>query len=127
MATTISIKGGSTPTIFITPRINGEVMTKEYLSDKHIFVGFVHKDTRELRFQRELTEYDESSGMFKFQMTQEDTISLVDEAELKTKYLLQFAFTNSDESSVLAEDMDTKIQIIVHKWELGQSVNETIL
>ena len=125
MVTKIKIKGGTTPVFSITAHIDQGMDLDEFLTDRQVYAAFVHNDTRELRLIKELTSYDFTTDTFELQLTAEETLSLVDDGELKTKYILQIGVANGDESIVFAESTDDKIQVDVQTWELGKHINET--
>lgn len=125
MITKIKIKGGTTPVFSIKVHLDKDMDLDDFLTDKRVYAAFVHNTTRELRLQKELTHYDLLTDTFELTLTTEETLSLVDKGELKTKYILQVGAANEDESIVYAEPTDDKIQVEVQTWELGKHINET--
>ncbi|MEE0237625.1 MAG: hypothetical protein UD961_15900 [Bacteroidales bacterium] len=111
----ISIKSGTSATISITPKINGEVATPAQLSGVTIYVFFVYQFTN--RVYKE--PYKLTSGDTTIFLNPSDTVEMLGNASENQNFEIQFAVKTSD-GSVIAEEKDSNIVINITRWEAGQ-------
>lgn len=111
----ISIKSGTSATISITPKINGEVATSSQLSGVTIYVFFVYQFTN--RVYKE--PYKLTYGNTTIFLNPSDTVEMLGNAVENQNFEIQFAVKTSD-GSVIAEEKDSNIVINITRWEAGQ-------
>lgn len=115
----ISIKSGTSAKISITPKINGEIATASQLKGVTIYVFFVHQFTNKIYGE----PYALSTYNLTINLTPEDTIDMLGNAEENQKFVLQFAIKNSN-GDVIAEEKDSSIAINITRWEAGLWLNK---
>lgn len=111
----ITIKSGTSARISITPKIGGVVATAEQLAGVTIYVFFVYQFTGKVYG----TPYQLTSENLTINLTPEETIKMLGNAEENQKYEIQFAIKNAD-GDVIADEKDSSIVINITKWEAGQ-------
>lgn len=112
---TITIKSGTSATISITPKMNGEPVDASELAGVEVYVFFVYQFTNKIYSEPKVL----TGGNTIIRLSPADTAAMLGNAEENQKYELQFALKKPS-GEIIAEDTDTNIVINITRWEAGQ-------
>ena len=115
----ISIKSGTSAKISISPKINDAVATASQLSGVTVYVFFIYQFTNKVYKRYAFTAGSGYNGKFTINLTPEDTVEMLGNADENQKFELQFAIKDSN-GDVIAEEKDSSILINIIRWEAGQ-------
>ena len=116
----ISIKAGTSATIYISPKIGDTSATATELSGITIYVFFVYQFTNKIYKEYKLTADSNYSTTNKLaiKLTPADTIGMLGNAAENQRFEVQFAIKDSN-GNVVAKENDSEIVINVERWEAG--------
>lgn len=115
----ISIKSGTSAKISLSPKINGVDATAEQLAGVTIYVFFVYQFTNKIYGR----PYSLTAGDMVINLTPNDTIEMLGNAEENQKFEIQFAIKNA-EGDIMSEEKDSSIVVNIIRWEAGQWLHQ---
>lgn len=115
----LDIKSGTSASFVITPKIGGNVATSEDLSGVSIYLFLVYQFTNKVY----KTPYILTAENLTINLTAQDTIDMLGNAEENQRFKVQFAI-KTKYGDIIAEDKDSNIVINITRWEAGQWLNQ---
>ena len=100
--------------------------TASQLAGVSIYVFFVYQFTNKIyKTPYVLTAGSSYNGKLTINLTPNETIAMLGNAEENQKFEIQFAIKNAD-GDIIAEEKDSSILINITRWEAGQWLHQAL-